>query len=674
MPMQTDVAGRVRNVTLPASKPLLPLYESIVNSVQAIEDVKDGRGQIEIVVVRDDNHLFQDQDRSLGEIVGFDVSDNGIGFTDENFHAFETADTTFKADRGGKGVGRFLWLVAFNRVEIESVFLSGDEASRRSFVFVAEDDGIKNMECSTVETGERRTTIRLRGFVARFQKTCPKRLETIATHVIEHCLEFFIRADCPRVLLRDGSSGEEIDLNSFFEKEMVAKSTADEFEVKGHKFIVTHVRLYATHTHEHLAHFCANDRDVTAHKLRGRIPDLGRELQSEDGRRFFYAGYVEGELLNETVNSERTAFNIENEESPLTPEDLTWADLRRAVEEQAQVFLAPYTEPVKAQKQERINRFLATDGPMYRPIMKYIDDKIGMIDPDADDDQLDLQLYEAYHHLQVELKSEGKQLLDTESDSATDLDEYTEKLQTYFDKVTDVNAADLARYVCHRRAVLDFLHKQLSRRDDATYPLEDRVHSIIFPMGATSDEIPLDGHNLWIIDEKLAYHAFLASDKQLRTLAPLTNDSQKEPDIIVFDTACAFVPSTDPPFPAVVIVEFKRAMRDDYTMKKNPFVQVREYITEIRDGKARTPDGRDVPVQHGVPFYCYIVCDMGPRLEQWAKDFELEKTPDGQGFFGYKRHYNAYIEVISYTKMVTDAKKRNAVLFDKLGLPSRVTG
>jgi len=34
--------------------------------------------------------------------------------------------------------------------------------------------------------------------------------------------------------------------------------------------------------------------------------------------------------------------------------------------------------------------------------------------------------------------------------------------------------------------------------------------------------------------------------------------------------------------------------------------------------------------------------------------------------------YNAYFEVISYTKIWTDAKKRNAVLFDKLGLPSRI--
>jgi len=41
-------------------------------------------------------------------------------------------------------------------------------------------------------------------------------------------------------------------------------------------------------------------------------------------------------------------------------------------------------------------------------------------------------------------------------------------------------------------------------------------------------------------------------------------------------------------------------------------------------------------------------------------------------FFGFKKQYNTYFEVISYSKMLTDAKKRNAVLFNKLGLPSRI--
>jgi len=67
----------------------------------------------------------------------------------------------------------------------------------------------------------------------------------------------------------------------------------------------------------------------------------------------------------------------------------------------------------------------------------------------------------------------------------------------------------------------------------------------------------------------------------------------------------------------------------------------------------------------GAHFYCYIVADRTPALEQQALRLELEKTPDGQGFFGYKKHYKAYVEFISYTKLVTDAKQRNLVFFLK---------
>jgi hypothetical protein len=46
----------------------------------------------------------------------------------------------------------------------------------------------------------------------------------------------------------------------------------------------------------------------------------------------------------------------------------------------------------------------------------------------------------------------------------------------------------------------------------------------------------------------------------------------------------------------------------------------------------------------------------------------LTQTPDSLGFFGYSNNYGTYIEIISFDKLVSDAKKRNAVLFEKLGL------
>jgi hypothetical protein len=44
-------------------------------------------------------------------------------------------------------------------------------------------------------------------------------------------------------------------------------------------------------------------------------------------------------------------------------------------------------------------------------------------------------------------------------------------------------------------------------------------------------------------------------------------------------------------------------------------------------------------------------------------------TPDNLGYYGYNPSLSAYVEIISYAKLLRDAKKRNRILFEKLHLP-----
>jgi hypothetical protein len=669
--MKTDVAGRIKNVSLAASKSLLPLYEAVVNSIQAIEDAGETNGHIEIAILRDNEHLYGEQEPEIGEIVGFEVIDNGIGFNDDNYHAFETSDTTYKAKRGGKGIGRFMWLVAFERVEVLSHFEKDGKMFCRQFGFIPEGDGIRNMSVTDSTEEERRTSIRLIGLRTKYQQQCPKKRDTIATHMIEHCLEYFIRSDCPNIMIANRGTNDRITLNDQFEHEMAMQSKRDQISIEDHNFEVLHVRLHSSHVKDHQLHFCADSRVVKSEKLHGRLPNLSRHLEDQDGRAFVYAAYVDSKILDESVNAERTDFSIAEDDSELLLKTITWQSIRDAVFETCRNFLKPYTDPVREYKKKRIEDFIATDGPMYRPILKYIEDKIDLIDPEISDNNLDLRLYQAYHELQVGLHKQGQQLLQQDIKDE-EWEAFLSQLQGYFDKVTDINKSDLARYVCHRRAVLDFLSKQLSLADDGKYRREERVHQIIFPLRKTTDDVFFDDHNLWLLDEKLIYQSFLASDKPLRNNPQVSTNSRREPDLIAFDKACAFTMGSEFPFSAITIIEFKRPMRDNYKADENPFVQVRQYMVDIQEGKARMSDGRDIPIGKDIPFCCYIVSDITPTLQQQAYDFELTRTPDGQGFFGYKRQYNAYVEVISYTKMVADAKKRNAAFFDKLGLPARI--
>jgi len=672
--MKINVEGKVSNTTLAASKPLLPLYEAIVNSIQAIDDAGVSDGHITIDVRRESQQVLKGEDPSIRSVSGFDITDNGVGFNDENFISFNTSDTKFKAKRGGKGVGRFVWLVAFQEVEVESVYQANNGFRKRTFRFVPTGEGVKDEVDEPTDISKPCTTVRLIGLRERYAAHCPKRPETIAGHIAEHCLEFFIRGNCPQIKLNDAATDTaDLSLNRSFDKGMIEKSETTQIKVKNTDFYVTHIRLYASHDKEHQTHFCANERVVQSRKLIGRLPNLTARLKDDTGKQFVYAAYVDSQVLNTTVSAERTTFAIDESAADLIPSDIGWADITQAVDEQSKKFLSPYTDPIREEKRRRINEFVVNQAPMYRSILPYIEDRIDRIDPNVDDDTLDIELYSAYHALDVSTKQQGVTLLKEEGETADTFDDFTERLEAYFTKVTDLKAADLARYVCQRKAVLDFLQKLLATKADGKHHLEKHVHNVIFPMGKTSDEVPFESHNLWLIDEKLAYHAFLASDKTLKSVALLDGKSTKEPDILVFDHACAFVPSSEPPFPAITLVEFKRPMRDDYNETDNPFVQVRKYVELIRANKARTPDGREIPIPDSLPFYCYIVCDLGTTLETWARDFELEKTPDGQGFFGFKRAYNAFFEVISYSKMVSDAQKRNAIFFEKLNLPSRVS-
>jgi len=120
-----DLEGILKNTPMPKSKPLFPLFEAVTNSLDALEQCTYSP-TIEIHIIRDDNELVSEvagAGRSaLASIIGFRVQDNGVGFTEENLLSFRTYSSRQKADRGGKGVGRFLWLKAFDEVRIESTF------------------------------------------------------------------------------------------------------------------------------------------------------------------------------------------------------------------------------------------------------------------------------------------------------------------------------------------------------------------------------------------------------------------------------------------------------------------------------------------------------------------------------------------------------------------------
>jgi hypothetical protein len=246
-------------------------------------------------------------------------------------------------------------------------------------------------------------------------------------------------------------------------------------------------------------------------------------------------------------------------------------------------------------------------------------------------------------------------------------EDYRRVFETFMAQWNDYGISKLAEYVIHRKITLNLLNDRLQRQEDGKFDLEESIHRIIFPLKATSDDVRPEKMNLWIIDERLSYHSYLASDIPLDKVEPISVESRDRPDLLIFNRPIAFSESGFP-YQSIVLIEFKRPERDDYRDKKNPIEQIYRYVDKVKSGTVTDRRGRTINVPPGTPFYAYIICDLTPSIVGMAKFADLKPTPDSNGYFGYSSTFGVYIEIISFNKLLSDAGKRNAVLFEKLNL------
>lgn len=136
----------------------------------------------------------------------FIITDNGNGFTDVNYESFKTADSSLKWGKGCKGIGRFLWLKAFDKVEINSVYYN-KEWLERNFTFDMNGILPDNNVCLS-NNNKQKTSISLIGYKRNYREKCPLSLETLAKKIIEHCLVYFLFDNCPLIIIRD-NNGEK---------------------------------------------------------------------------------------------------------------------------------------------------------------------------------------------------------------------------------------------------------------------------------------------------------------------------------------------------------------------------------------------------------------------------------------------------------------------------------
>lgn len=176
MSLQTNLKGRLRNTSLPKNHGLMPVFEAVVNSIHSIEEMNNlPDGKITLRINRATQVNLDLDVKSQPPIIGFTIIDNGCGFNEINVKSFKTLDSDHKIDKGCRGVGRLMWLKAFDLVEIEShVFDIDSKLKKRIFRFNDKSGihGEKLVEATSQQLG---TTIKLINFDENLRKHVPSR-------------------------------------------------------------------------------------------------------------------------------------------------------------------------------------------------------------------------------------------------------------------------------------------------------------------------------------------------------------------------------------------------------------------------------------------------------------------------------------------------------------------
>lgn len=644
----SDNAGRIENISLAPNvkNALFPLFEAVMNSIHAIEE-RFGRddlakGRISVFLHKD----------AAGEYCGFTITDNGIGFTADNLTSLRKFDSRKKAKLGGKGVGRLLWLKVADSAQITSVYDTPADRRRCSFDFTIADP-IEAYREEVVSSAPAETAVTLNPFKSAFATKLPKKLETFANRLIAHFVSFFANIAHPEISVSDDE--ETIDLFEIFSKK-IERDKDYPFSVEGiDEGFVLHCFLLPKSISDdersvNALYLGANGRAVSRHEL-----DSVLGMKAIDNK-FAFLGYVESDLLNSSANDTRTAFSLDDEQV---------SSIVDVAKQKAKEFLDPEIQQIREKQVDRIEK-IGKEHPRFFYAARHAAEVAQTLHLSKQSEE------EIFIELSRSSLREYKRRKRVYADAyQKGLPNVQEQTDSFMEKLKEDAVSSLAEYVARRKSILEIFEAGLKFKgaDDMVSHYEKVVHGIVCPLGSTSQELSYEQHNLWLLDDRLAFYTYFNSDKRMDRQVSVEAKAADRPDITLFDLGIGF--NSDDFSQPITIVEFKRPKRDDYTLSDNPISQVRSYVDKLRAAKEAIKfDGTPLrPISEDTPFTCHIVADITPSLEEVMRQLgQFSQRAGTSSYYWWDPNYKTFIEISSFYEVLSAAKARNQAFFAHLGI------
>jgi hypothetical protein len=439
--VKNSLSGRIRRLSLPPGKALFPVYEAVANALHAIRDTGRADGRITVDLQRQDGPrpgtLVEVQHQEpIHSVV---IRDNGIGLDADHMEAFEELDTLYRADWGGKGVGRLTWLKVFTTASIESVYRTADGFRRRSFTFALPTGVPKKArdEPCTDDTRDTYTSVTLSGIQGDYSDQLTHRLSTVAALIMRHFLPALLTDPRPKIVVRD-ASGEV-----YADPADVASYETEPVKVKQADFVIHHMKIRGADVRQHRVFRCADGREVESERLRF----LPEHALLEDNHTFFYNAYVFSPFFDERVSELRTSFHIESERREnglgIPDDELTMPEITDHLRAATERFLAPQLQTLRESRDDLVKRILTEELEDLRYVTEQNRDELAQIPLTASREQIKQVIHGIHQRNQSGGRTSLKEIVTTlQASTKLDLQSFEKTLAEKIERITRPYQAD----------------------------------------------------------------------------------------------------------------------------------------------------------------------------------------------------------------------------------------
>lgn len=675
---KVNYKGLINSIDIKPDEFLLPLHEVIVNAIQSIEDRINPSDNGSIIVKVHRNFQtklnLEENEEEYHPISGFTIIDNGVGFTNKRETAFSTPFTNFNYEKGGKGMGRYTVLACFGSMDIDSSFQSDNNFHQRKYRF----DNVTGLQKYPEQQKDyssafkNSTIIKLNNFLPEYYEFAKKsqiKIKDIADSIIQHCLLFFIdskNSPTIRILHEEDDINNAIVLNDIYKSVIEIEKIEKDVKIENvpETFNLSYIRNYDG-VHSHSIHLCANKREVgKKQSLTNYLPSF-KELHNDE-RKYHLSIYVESDFLDRKNHPQRNKFMLpENSAKKNDYDEVSLDELFKDISESIRMNYSEHIEEAEKEKSQRIEKYILNPS---KPRLRYrhllnVKDAFSDIPINASDETLEARLHEKEFKLEQKREKIFERVFKKKE---YDKEEFGNIVNNILKEEAAFSKDKLADLMIKRKSVIKLFQKYIQWREDGNFMLEEDLHNIIFTMGAETDNMPIEYHNLWLLDERFTFHTHTSSDIKTKSNKNLESEGNKEPDVLIYDVPWAYSDNIDK-INSLVVFEFKKPGKE-ISEKLKLDELILKYFQDLMSSKARSKKGTLLNIEDDTPKFGYVICELNKdNIEYNCKWNGFKKTAHGH-LYKINSDLNMHIEVMTYEQMLDFSEKRHHTFFRALGI------